>query len=221
MRGGVRRRYIEPGRDAATWCAGRWGPRRVRVSQCWATLRAEDVYTEAMRVNLSVTRPGARGGLTFTLCDRSFEIQWQIRSNAVWRFGRLFLICPHCSRRVTRIYVPTAESSARCRACWGLSYSSRQNSYKRTGLSAFLGPIGASETEHAEAASHSGGNSTVRTARNLASRAEQGQPNVLTSATRPSRAAMRSRWATASSVQDRFSAHPGAPLSKRPRSSRA
>src|SRR5437879_6334865 len=28
------------------WCEdGRWGPRRVRVSECWGTILAEDVYT--------------------------------------------------------------------------------------------------------------------------------------------------------------------------------
>ena len=37
------RRWIPPLGEFVS-CAGRWGRRRVHVSQCWFTLRAEDVY---------------------------------------------------------------------------------------------------------------------------------------------------------------------------------
>ena len=51
-RGGYRRRYIEPNWDARTWCAGRWGPRRVRVTECAMMLTAEQAYTELLRSEL-------------------------------------------------------------------------------------------------------------------------------------------------------------------------
>jgi hypothetical protein len=61
-------------------------------------------------------------------------------TNAVWRFGRLFLRCPRCDRLATRIYVPTAESWAACRQCWGLTYESRQQrNYKGGGMFAYAG----------------------------------------------------------------------------------
>ena len=60
MRGGCRRGYIAPGVDANVWCrSGRWGCRRTRISECWAVLTAECVYTEAIRANAAETRPGA------------------------------------------------------------------------------------------------------------------------------------------------------------------
>jgi hypothetical protein len=76
-------------------------------------------------------------------------VEWFIRPNAIWRFGRVFLTCPRCLRTVTRVYLPTVGSSLACRTCWGLTYSSRQNSYKYSGCAALLGRIGPWETFHA------------------------------------------------------------------------
>jgi hypothetical protein len=48
--------------------------------------------------------------------------------------GRIFLVCPRCSRRVTRVYVPTSNADPRCRRCWGLSYESQKRNYRTRGL---------------------------------------------------------------------------------------
>ena len=64
--------------------------------------------------------------------------RWHVRPNAVWRFGRVFLECPRCNSRVTRLYVPTSEAWLACRRCWGLSYPSQKQTYKSGG---FLGPL--------------------------------------------------------------------------------
>ena len=59
-------RYIEPGVDANVWCrSGRWVCRRTRISDYWALVTAENVYTEAIRANGAETRPGARGEAIF------------------------------------------------------------------------------------------------------------------------------------------------------------
>src|SRR5262245_39477747 len=136
MRRGPRRRFIVPGREALAWVpSGRWGPRRVRVSECHA-LTAEAVYTEALRAVEALPRPGERRQVMFSLLNQALVVDWELRPNAVWRFGRVFLFCSICKRRVTRLYVPRCLLQARCRVCWGLSYPSQQNSYRRTGLSA-------------------------------------------------------------------------------------
>jgi hypothetical protein len=67
-------------------------------------------------------------------------IRFEVRANAVWRFGRLFLRCPTCCQFVTRMYVPRSAAPALCRLCWGLTYESRQHrNYKDSGLFAFVG----------------------------------------------------------------------------------
>ena len=133
IRGGRRRRWIAPA-DAAVWCpSGRWGRRRTRVTECWAVFRAEDVYTLLLRGPEPV-EAGGHGEVTWTPGERSFTAAFEIRANRVWRHGRVFLQCPRCSRRATRLYVPTATSWAACRRCWGLTYQSRtQNNYKDGG----------------------------------------------------------------------------------------
>jgi hypothetical protein len=148
------RRYVTPGVDAAVWCpSGRWGPKRVRVTRCWATLKAESVYTGLLRDNparmtaRAGVRSPARGSLEWKLPGRPGEwVEWELRPNAVWRFGRLFLRCPKCSRPATRIYVPAEDAEAACRRCWGLTYESRQErNYKagRSPLAAIgISPIG-------------------------------------------------------------------------------
>jgi hypothetical protein len=132
------RRSIEP-RDVPVWIAsGRWGPKRIRVSQCPVVLRAEAVYTGLLRDNHQQARPGAEGSLSCTFEGQSEPLtaDWELRANAVWRFGRLFLRCPACARRATRLYVPKlgVGFGLRCRRCWGLTYESRQErSYKASG----------------------------------------------------------------------------------------
>jgi len=142
------RRYVIPDRDAAVWCpSGRWGPRRVRVTECWALLTAENVYTALLRDDMAKARPGGRGSVEWTVNARSFSVHWQLRANAVWRFGRVFLICPTCWQLATRIYVPTEHAGAACRRCWGLSYQSRKNNYRISSwLDAAFGSYAETET---------------------------------------------------------------------------
>jgi hypothetical protein len=140
MRGGRRRKSIDPSRDARAWCSGRWGPKRARVTQCAAVLRAEDVYTQLLRGSTDRLRPGCSSDLSWTAVGRRFDIVFELRANAVWRFCRVFLRCPRCCRLATRIYVPTADSWPGCRRCWGLTYESRQRrNYKDTGRFSALG----------------------------------------------------------------------------------
>ena len=137
-RGGARRRWILP-HEAAVCCpSGRWGRRRTRTTECWATLLVEDCYTALLRDDAAVVRPGASGELLWSLPGRTIAVTWEIRPNAVWRRGRVFLHCSQCGSRCTRLYVPTATSWAACRRCWGLTYQSRtQNNYKDSGGGAF------------------------------------------------------------------------------------
>jgi hypothetical protein len=130
-RGGPRRRWITRA-DADVWCpGGRWGPRRTRVTECWATLRAEDFYTALLGRPGEKVSPGSHGSVSCTLRDRPLTADWELRQNAVWRFGRLFLKCPRCARRATRLYWPLETSWLACRRCYGLSYNSRAlNNYK-------------------------------------------------------------------------------------------
>lgn len=124
--GRAHRRWILPNREAKVWCpGGRWGPRRTRVEECWATVAAEVVYTYLLKDDASKLRPGAQGTATFELEGREFRSSWEVRQNAVWRRGRVFLRCPRCSHRSTRLYVPTADAWLACRTCWGLTYQSR------------------------------------------------------------------------------------------------
>jgi hypothetical protein len=105
-----RRRWVLP-HEAAVWCpGGRWGPRRTRVSECYSVLRAEDMYTEVLKLNALRIRPGAAGTVEFTVEGRTHVAQWEVRQNAVWRHGRVFLQCSRCKRRCTRLYLPLATS---------------------------------------------------------------------------------------------------------------
>src|SRR5687768_14370535 len=133
-RGGYRpRRYVTRG-DAAVWCpGGRWGPRRTRVTECRAVLRAEDLYTELLKDKADSVRPGAAGSFSCTIGGRNHTAGWEIRQNAVWTRGRVFLRCPRCMLRCTRLYLPLETSYLACRRCWGLTYTSRTlQNYKNT-----------------------------------------------------------------------------------------
>jgi hypothetical protein len=125
MRGGRRPRWA-PKNELRVYGHGRWGPRRVRTSECFTVIRAEDVYTALLRDDADRVSPGARGTTTWKWRDREATAGWEVRQNAVWRRGRVFLRCPRCLRRCTRVYVPLKTSWPACRRCWGLSYDSRQ-----------------------------------------------------------------------------------------------
>ena len=130
-RGGQRPRLVQR-EDAPVWCpGGRWGARRICVSECWTVLRAEEVYTALLLDDASRVRPGARGSTTYTAEGREFTASWEVRQNAVWRRGRVFLQCPKCDKRCTRLYLPLRDSWLACRCCWGLTYTSRaRQNYK-------------------------------------------------------------------------------------------
>jgi len=115
-------------------------------------LRAEDVYTALLRNDAAKVGPGARGTVTYKLEGRDVSADWEIRQNAVWRRGRLFLGCPRCARRSTRLYLPLADSWLACRRCWGLTYSSRALlNYKASlwGRGAFARMFGTSQRDWA------------------------------------------------------------------------
>ena len=88
-------------------------------------LRAEDVYTALLQENGRKVRPGAGGSLEYAVEGRTFRADWEVRQNAVWRRGRVFLRCVRCSGRCTRLYLPLADLWLACRRCWGLTYSSK------------------------------------------------------------------------------------------------
>jgi hypothetical protein len=87
-------------------------------------VKAEDTYT-ALLTEFPLLSPGAHGTLSWAVEGRTHFAGWQVRANAVWRCGRVFLTCPRCGRRCTRLYLPLPESWLACRRCWGLTYSSR------------------------------------------------------------------------------------------------
>lgn len=122
---------------------GRWGRRRVRVTECWYTLRAEVLYTELLESHPSCG-PGLAGSADLTIAARKLSFGWELRPNAVWGRGRLFLTCARCRRHATRLYLPREDSWLACRRCWGLTYESRQHrNYKDrcTRLGALLGGV--------------------------------------------------------------------------------
>src|SRR5262245_7881471 len=135
---------ITPG-DVPVWVSsGRWGPRRARVEECDSILRAEIAYGQFVCERKKLG-PGWRAIIAWrprTDRSESWDITAEVVSNAVWRRGRLFLRCPHCARRATRLYVPVAGLQPRCRQCWGLNYGSQSWSYKPIGiLGPLLGPL--------------------------------------------------------------------------------
>ena len=112
--------------------SGRWGRRRVHVSQCAAVLKAEQIYERSILEDSSCG-PGFSRTLSWNPqgdAGPSWSVEVEIRANAVWRRGRPFLVCPGCRRRATRVYVPVAGLEPRCRRCWALSYETQSWNYK-------------------------------------------------------------------------------------------
>lgn len=152
-RGGRRPRRIDRSHVPVCCPAGRWGPRRTRVTECYAVLRAEDVYTALLTGdNAQAVAPGARGKAIYRLEGREVAGSWEVRQNAVWRRGRVFLRCPRCSLRCTRLYLPVADAWLACRRCWGLTYPSQTTmNYKESlwGRGRFARMFGTSQREWA------------------------------------------------------------------------
>jgi hypothetical protein len=123
-RGGPRRRWA-PSHDRRVYGSGRWGPRRVRVTECWSVVKAEEVYTALLKDDAARVTAGAHGMARYTVEGRDFTAPWEVRQNAVWTRGRVFLRCPRCRLRCTRLYIPLPNSWLACRRCWGLTYHSR------------------------------------------------------------------------------------------------
>lgn len=134
MSGTCRRRHITPEQAGVNCPDGRWGRRRVRVTECAGQVRAEDVYTALVRDNTNTVAPGAAGTLDYILAGQTRSAGWEVRPNAVWRRGRVFLRCPMCSQRCTRLYLPLISSWLACRRCWGLTYASRQKRNYKDGV---------------------------------------------------------------------------------------
>lgn len=127
-----RRRYILPS-QADCFASGKWGRRRVRTSECWATIRAEDTYTAVAASKLPEGASQTRAKVTWTIGSRQLLGECELVPNPIWRAGRLFLICPRCAQRRTRLYLPLESSRLACRQCWGLTYDSRAfSNYKDT-----------------------------------------------------------------------------------------
>ena len=110
----VQRRSIDPADVAVHITCGRWGSRRVRVTECAAVLKAEDVYTALLRDEAQVVMQGASGSLDLSISGRPHVVAWEIRPNALWRRGRVFLQCDRCSRRCTRLYLPRIDLNPAC-----------------------------------------------------------------------------------------------------------
>jgi hypothetical protein len=107
------------------YCGGRWGNRRVRTDEC-RVLTTENLYTSLLSDDRSRLAAGGTGTVTYQVDDRTFTAAFEIRANAVWRYGRPFLRCSKCRRLCTRLYLPNLMSAdLACRSCWGLTYASR------------------------------------------------------------------------------------------------
>lgn len=115
----------------------RHGRRRARVEECAYTLRAEDVYSRYLA-------DGATGDcVDLVFGDVTVRVLFDVRPNAVWRHGRVFLRCPGCGRRCTRVYRSASMPVVRCRRCLGLVYGSQVRNYRdrpiRNAFAALLG----------------------------------------------------------------------------------
>lgn len=88
-------------------------------------IRAEDVYTALLKDDAPRVAPGAGGTFTCSIAGRELSAAWEVRPNSLWTRGRVFLRCPRCGLRRTRLYLPLETSWLACRTCWGLTYASR------------------------------------------------------------------------------------------------
>ena len=58
--------------------SGRWGPRRVRVNECWSVVTAERVYT-CLLADPGAMRVGRRGEVRYTVGDRTVAVEFEVR----------------------------------------------------------------------------------------------------------------------------------------------
>jgi len=126
------RRSVVPGIVPVWVETGRWGPRHVRVNECAAIFRAERIYAQLMLAGRNI-RPGY-GAIIAVKPFANSVVEWHLKvevvANAVWRRGRMFIVCRRCRRRAARLYIPTPQREPRCRRCWCLSYESQSWSYR-------------------------------------------------------------------------------------------
>ncbi len=102
----------------------RWGCRRLRVTECATVLTAELVYDWLL--DRDVCAPGWSGTVLCRASGIPLRCRVVVLPNALWKAGRVFLICDLCNRRCTRLYQPTTALPLACRRCWGLTYDSTQ-----------------------------------------------------------------------------------------------
>lgn len=149
-----RERWIYPG-DAPVWVSGgRWGRRRVRVTECQVA-KAEDLYTAMTRRGHEIG-PGSWGSVKWRFGDTEVNADWEIRDNHVWRHGRTFFRCGRCGRLATRLYMalPAVPAWFACRRCLGLTYASRTtNNYKDRSFLGF-GGLGLTHRRSAQIITH-------------------------------------------------------------------
>ncbi len=130
------------------WVSGRWGRRRVRTTECRSVVTSETLYDRLLRDG-KAPRPGLSGRVVIGPPVTAYTLTWDSVPNRIWAFGRIFLTCPGCDRRATRLYIPLAGCRPECRSCWGLSYTSRTRvNYKRSG-SSFWRAVGISSSDWA------------------------------------------------------------------------
>jgi hypothetical protein len=83
------------------WSAGRRGPSRTRVTESAFTVTAEEIHTILLRDG-GPLEPGWTGWVIATAeAGHSWRLGVSVTSNAVWRRGRVFLVCPRCDRWAT------------------------------------------------------------------------------------------------------------------------
>ena len=94
-------------------------------------MAAEEVYTHLLRTG-RLPQPGGVVDSVFLADGRPYTVRVVVLKNAVWRAGRVFLVCPRCEGRCTRPYLPPIDAAPLwCRRCWGLGYDSQQANYRR------------------------------------------------------------------------------------------
>jgi hypothetical protein len=97
------------------WVSGRWR-RRARVTESASALTAERVYEQLIREGRTTAPVGFGGRISWTIpSGPMWEIAFERTRNQVWALGRLFLLCPRCQRRATRLYVPSVVARPECR----------------------------------------------------------------------------------------------------------
>jgi hypothetical protein len=93
------------------------------VDECEVAFCAETLYDLFLRTDRTPIPLG--GTFVHKYAGRELTTAWCRSENVVWRYGRVFFLCPRCRERRTRLYIPVAGASVACGSCWGLTYASR------------------------------------------------------------------------------------------------